>query len=90
MIRHAAFLQSTGQKAKCLHYGHLAKNRQGNYDYFNDSTCDTFIFGSIREGLGGKLILAAVIGVSVYLLDQIVANAGLLLHMNPVLTSIYT
>lgn len=47
-----------------------------------------FIFGSIREGLGGKLILAAVIGVSVYLLDQIIANAGLLLHINPVLTSI--
>lgn len=47
-----------------------------------------FIFGSIREGLGGKLILASVIGVSVYLLDQIIANAGLLLQMNPILISV--
>lgn len=42
-----------------------------------------FAFGSARSGLGQRLVLAAVIGVGVYLLDQIVANAGLLLDLSP-------
>ncbi len=40
-----------------------------------------FAFGSVRTGLGQRLVLAAVTGVGVYLLDQIIANAGLLLDL---------
>jgi lipopolysaccharide export system permease protein len=29
-----------------------------------------------------------MLGISVYLFDQIVANAGLLLHLNPALTAL--
>jgi lipopolysaccharide export system permease protein len=42
-----------------------------------------FAFGSARTGLGHRLVLAAVIGIGVYLFDQIVANAGLLLDLSP-------
>ncbi len=43
-----------------------------------------FAFGSLRSGLGQRLILAALTGVGVYLLDQILSNAGLLLNLDPV------
>lgn len=43
-----------------------------------------FAFGSLRSGLGQRLVLAAVTGVGVYLLDQIIANTGLLLDLSPV------
>lgn len=43
-----------------------------------------FAFGSLRGGLGKRLVLAAVTGVGVYLLDQIVSNAGLLLNVDPI------
>lgn len=88
LMRHAAFLQSTGQKANAYIMAIWRKIGGGIMIIAMILLAIPFIFGSIREGLGGKLILAAVIGVSVYLLDQIIANAGLLLHMNPVLTSI--
>ena len=42
-----------------------------------------FAFGSLRSGLGQRLVLAAVTGVGVYLLDQIASNAGLLLNLEP-------
>ena len=47
-----------------------------------------FVFGSARAGLGNRLVLASMLGISVYLFDQIVANAGLLLHLNPALTAL--
>jgi lipopolysaccharide export system permease protein len=43
-----------------------------------------FAFGSLRSGLGQRLVLAALTGVGVYLLDQIVSNAGLLLNLDPI------
>jgi len=43
-----------------------------------------FAFGSLRSGLGQRLILASLTGVGVYLLDQIVSNAGLLLKVDPI------
>ncbi len=43
-----------------------------------------FAFGSLRSGLGQRLVLAAVTGVGVYLLDQIISSAGLLLNLEPV------
>jgi len=43
-----------------------------------------FAFGSLRSGLGQRLVLATLTGVAVYLLDQIVSNAGLLLNADPI------
>ncbi|MEO7560747.1 MAG: LptF/LptG family permease, partial [Nitrosospira sp.] len=48
-----------------------------------------FVFGSVRTGLGNKLVLASMLGISVYLFDQVIANAGLLLHLNPALTALF-
>lgn len=42
-----------------------------------------FALGSVRTGLGHRLVLAAVTGILAYLLDQIISNAGLLLNMSP-------
>ena len=39
-----------------------------------------FVFGSVRAGLANRLVLASMLGMSVYLFDQIIANAGLLLR----------
>lgn len=47
-----------------------------------------FVFGSVRAGLGNRLVLASMLGISVYLFDQIIANMGLLLHLNPALTAL--
>lgn len=47
-----------------------------------------FVFGSIRTGLSNKLVFAALIGIGVYLLDQIIANAGLILNINPALIAL--
>lgn len=47
-----------------------------------------FVFGSIRTGLSNKLVFAALIGIAVYLLDQIIANAGLILNVNPALIAL--
>ena len=41
-----------------------------------------FVFGSIRAGLSNKLVFATLIGIAVYLLDQIIANTGLILRFN--------
>jgi lipopolysaccharide export system permease protein len=47
-----------------------------------------FVFGSVRAGLANRLVVASMLGISVYLFDQIIANAGLLLHLNPALTAL--
>jgi lipopolysaccharide export system permease protein len=47
-----------------------------------------FVFGSVRAGLGSRLVLATMLGIGVYLFDQIVSNAGLVLHLNPALTAL--
>jgi lipopolysaccharide export system permease protein len=41
-----------------------------------------FVFGSVRGGIANRLVLAGITGICVYLLDQIVANIGLLLDLS--------
>ncbi|SFI51229.1 LPS export ABC transporter permease LptG [Nitrosomonas sp. Nm34] len=88
LIRHTEFLQETGQKADAYLMAIWRKIGNALMIIAMILLGIPFIFGSVREGLGGKLTLATVIGVGVYLLDQIIANAGLLLQLNLVLTSI--
>ncbi|MEJ2760587.1 MAG: LPS export ABC transporter permease LptG [Gammaproteobacteria bacterium] len=47
-----------------------------------------FVFGSVRSGLGSRLVLAGLTGMGVYLLDLIISNAGLLLNLNPALVAL--
>lgn len=88
LIRHAEFLQATGQKADAYFMAIWRKAGSALMTIAMILLAIPFTFGSVREGLGGKMILAAIIGVGVYLLDQIIANVGLLLHLNLAVTSI--
>ena len=47
-----------------------------------------FVFGSVRTGLGQRILFATVAGIAIYLLDQIIGNAGLLLHLNPAVVAL--
>lgn len=47
-----------------------------------------FVFGSIRSGIGNRVVLAGVTGIAVYLLDQIIANAGLLFNLSPAMVAL--
>ncbi|HBZ29565.1 MAG TPA: LPS export ABC transporter permease LptG [Nitrosomonas nitrosa] len=88
LVRHAAFLQATGQKADAYLMAIWRKVGSALMTLAMILLAIPFIFGLAREGLGSKLVLASIVGVSVYLLDQIIANAALLLHLNPVLISL--
>ena len=47
-----------------------------------------FVFGSIRTGIGSRLVLAGITGLCIYLLDQIFSNAGLLLDLHHALVAL--
>lgn len=88
LVRHAEFLLATGQKANAYLMALWRKVGGALMTIAMILLAIPFIFGLAREGLGSKLVLASIVGVGVYLLDQIIANAALLLHLNPMLTSI--
>lgn len=88
LMRHTEFLQATGQQADAYL---LALWRKAGAVVMTTAmvlVAIPFVFGSVREGLSGKLVLASLVGIGVYLLDQIIANAGLALHLNPIFTSL--
>lgn len=47
-----------------------------------------FVFGSPRTGFAGRIVLAGITGIGVYLLDQIFSNAGLILGLNTALVAL--
>ena len=83
LVRHVDFLRSTGQDADSYALALWRKAGSALLTIAMLMLSIPFIFGSIRSGLANKLVLAALIGVAVYLLDQIFANAGLLLRLEP-------
>ncbi len=88
LVRHAEFLKITGQKADAYIMALWRKAGGAIMTIAMILIAIPFVFGSVREGLGSKLILAALMGIGIYLLDQIIANAGLVLRLNPIVTSI--
>ncbi|MDT8398556.1 MAG: LPS export ABC transporter permease LptG [Pseudomonadales bacterium] len=88
LFRHVQFLRNTGQETKGYALA-LWRKAGGLFTTIAMVLISIpFVFGSVRSGLGNKLVFAALTGIGVYLLDQIVANAGLLLNINPALTAI--
>ncbi|MDT8363707.1 MAG: LPS export ABC transporter permease LptG [Nitrosomonas sp.] len=88
LMRHTEFLQATGQQADAYL---LALWRKAGAVVMTTAMvliAIPFVFGSVREGLSRKLVLASFVGIGVYLLDQIVANVGLTLRINPIITSL--
>lgn len=83
LVRHVNFLRSTGQDADAYALALWRKAGSGLLTIAMLLLSIPFIFGSIRSGLANKLVIATLMGITVYLLDQIIANTGLILGLNP-------
>ncbi len=88
LLRHAEFLKMTGQKDDAYVMALWRKVGNAIMTVAMILIAVPFIFGFAREGLGGRLVLAALMGIGIYLFDQIIANVGLMLQLDPVVTSI--
>ncbi|GJL71499.1 MAG: LPS export ABC transporter permease LptG [Nitrosomonas sp.] len=88
LFRHIEFLRTTGQEADSYALALWRKAGSAIMTIAMLLLAIPFIFGSIRSGLANKLVFAAITGIVVYLLDQIIANAGLLYQLNPALTAL--
>lgn len=86
---HVRFLRATGQDADAYALALWRKAGGALTTIAMLLLSIPFIFGSVRAGLGNKLVLASMLGMSIYLFDQVIANAGLLLHLNPALTALF-
>ncbi len=89
LSRHVDFLRSTGQDAGSYALALWRKVGSATMTVAMLLIAIPFVFGSIRSGLGNKLVFAAIIGITVYLFDQIFANTGLLLGINPVFVALF-
>lgn len=88
LVRHVEFLRSTGQDADSYALALWRKVGSALMTIAMLLLSIPFVFGSIRTGLSNKLVFAALIGIAVYLLDQIIANVGLILRLNPALIAL--
>ncbi len=89
LLRHVNFLRSTGQEADAFALVLWRKIGSALMTIAMLLLSIPFVFGSIRSGLGNKLVLAAVVGIIVYLLDQILANVGLMANVNPAVIALF-
>lgn len=89
LFRHVGFLRATGQEVDSYAMAFWRKIGSAIMTIAMLLIAIPFIFGSIRTGLGNKLTLSAIIGIVVYLLDQIIANVGLLLNLNPAFVALF-
>ena len=88
LFLHVRFLRATGQEADAYELALWRKAGGALTTIAMLLLSIPFVFGSVRAGLGNKLVLASMLGISIYLLDQVIANAGLLLHLDPALTAL--
>ena len=88
LYRNVLYLRDTGQKSDAYALAFWRKLGLGLVTIAMLLLSVPFALGSVRTGIGGRLILAAFTGMSVYLLDQIAANAGLLYQLNPILVAL--
>jgi lipopolysaccharide export system permease protein len=89
LFHHVRFLKSTGQEADAYELALWRKVGGAFITIAMMLLSIPFVFGSSRTGFSNKLVLAVMVGISVHLLDQIIANAGLLLHFPPALTALF-
>ncbi|MFQ5659628.1 MAG: LPS export ABC transporter permease LptG [Gammaproteobacteria bacterium] len=88
LYQYVHYLRATGQQAEAYSLALWRKIGGGLTTIAMVLLSVPFVFGSVRAGLGNRLVLAGITGIGVYLLDQIIANAGLLLNLNPALTAL--
>jgi len=88
LSRYIEHLRSTGQEAN-VYALTLWKKLGGVFTMLGMLLLSVpFVFGSVRTGFANRLVLAGVTGIIVYLLDQIISNAGLILSLNPILVAL--
>ncbi len=82
LLHYVQFLQSTGQQADV--YALVLWRKPGSALLTLAMLLFSllFVFGSVRRGIANQLVLAALLGIGVYVLDQIIANLGLVLNLN--------
>jgi lipopolysaccharide export system permease protein len=88
LFLHVHFLRTTGQESDAYELALWRKAGGALTTIAMLLLSIPFVFGSVRAGLGNRLVVASMLGISVYLFDQIIANAGLLLHLNPALSAL--
>ena len=88
LFLHVRFLRATGQEADAYALALWRKAGGALTTIAMLLFSIPFVFGSVRAGLGSRLVLATMLGISVYLFDQIISNAGLVLRLNPALTAL--
>lgn len=88
LYQYVRYLHNTGQQADAYALALWRKLGSGLTTIAMVLLSVPFVFGSIRAGIGNRLVLAGITGIAVYLLDQIISNAGLLLNLSPVLVAL--
>jgi lipopolysaccharide export system permease protein len=88
LFRHVRYLRSTGQQSDAYALAFWRKPGGMLTTLAMLMLALPFALAPPRTGLGLRLVMAALTGVGVYLADQILANAGLLLELDPVLVGL--
>jgi len=82
LYKYVSYLRDTGQQSDAFELALWRKFGGGLVTMAMVLLSVPFVFGSVRGGIGNRLVLAGITGICVYLLDQIVANVGLLLDLS--------
>lgn len=82
LYRYINYLKGTGQKSDAYELALWRKLGIALVTMAMTLLSVPFVFGSVRGGIANRLVLAGITGICVYLIDQIVANVGLLLDLS--------
>lgn len=82
LYKYVSYLRDTGQQSDPYELALWRKFGSGLVTIAMVMLSVPFVFGSVRGGIANRLVLAGITGICVYLLDQIVANVGLLLNFS--------
>ena len=82
LYSHIKYLNETGQQSEAYELALWRKFGGGLITIAMILLSVPFVFGSVRGGIANRLVLAGITGICVYLLDQLVANIGLLLDLS--------
>lgn len=88
LYQHIRYLKDTGQQHNEISLAFWRKFGSGLIMLAMLLLSVPFVFGSIKTGIGYRLVLAGITGICVYLLDQILSNAGLLLDLDHALVAL--
>ena len=80
---YVSYLKNTGQKYGAYSLALWRKMGGGLTTLAMMLLSVAFVFGTYRTGLTRSLVLAGLTGIAIYLLEQMIANFGLVMDLNP-------